>query len=164
MFCRERWGKGASKVRKRLVLIALAVAVASVMVFGGPASAGKPGTGTLREAELTGAEVVPEPGDADGTGTADLNLIPKRERICYTLTVQNIEPATDAHIHKGTSTVAGPIVKALRAPSTGSSQGCVRLDRAKIMKIKNNPSGYYVNVHNDDFPNGAVRGQLSPSP
>jgi hypothetical protein len=146
-------------VGKKRMLVVAAMVVAGVIVLGGPALAG-----AMLTANMTGPNEVPEPGDADGTGTADLNLIPKRERICYTLTVQNIEPATDAHIHKGTSTVAGPIVKALRAPSTGSSQGCVRLDRAKIMKIKNNPSGYYVNVHNDDFPNGAVRGQLSPSP
>jgi hypothetical protein len=146
-------------VGKKRMLVVAAMVVAGVIVLGGPALAG-----AMLTANMTGPNEVPEPGDPDGSGTADLNLIPKRERICYTLTVQNIEPATDAHIHKGTSTVAGPIVKALRAPSTGSSQGCVRLDRAKIMKIKNNPSGYYVNVHNDDFPNGAVRGQLSPSP
>lgn len=141
------------------MLVVAAMAVAGVMVLGGPALAG-----TMLTANMTGPNEVPGPGDTDGTGTADLNLIPKREKICYTLTVQNIEPATMAHIHKGTSTEAGPIVKGLKAPSDGSSQGCVRLDRRKIMKIKNNPSGYYVNVHNVPFPNGAVRGQLSPSP
>jgi len=151
-------------VRKRAFSIALVVTVVGAIAIGGPALAGKPGTGTVREAELTGAEVVPTPGDPDGTGTADRNLIPKREKICYTITVNNIDPATMAHIHKGTSTEAGPIVKGLKAPSDGDSQGCVRLARAKIMKIKNNPSGYYVNVHNIPFPNGAVRDQLSPSP
>jgi CHRD domain len=151
-------------VRKRLALIALAVAVASVVVFGGPASAGKPGTGTLREAELSGAQVIPTPGDPDGGGQGRFHLYPQKNKICYRVTVNNIQTATRAHIHKGTSTEAGPIVKGLKAPSDGSSSGCVRLDRRKIMKIKNNPSGYYVNVHNDDFPNGAVRGQLSPSP
>ncbi len=44
-----------------------------------------------------------------------------------------------------------------------SSKECVSLARAKILEIKNNPSGYYVNVHNKPFPNGAVRGQLSPA-
>ena len=29
------------------------------------------------------------------------------------------------------------------------------------MMINRNPSAFYVNVHNGDFPNGAVRGQLS---
>lgn len=143
-------------VGKKRMLFAAALALIGILAFGGAALAG-----TMLTASLTGANEVPGPGDADGTGTADLNLIPKREKICYTLTVQNIEPATMAHIHKGTSTEAGPIVKGLRPPSDGDSQGCVRLARTTIMKIKHNPSGYYVNVHNGDFPNGAVRGQLT---
>jgi hypothetical protein len=141
---------------KKKVFVAAVIALIGIIAFGGPALAG-----AMLTASMSGANEVPGPGDADGTGTADLNLIPKREKICYTLTVQNIEPATMAHIHKGTSTEAGPIVKGLKAPSDGDSQGCVRLSRTMIMKIKNNPSGYYVNVHNGDFPNGAVRGQLS---
>jgi hypothetical protein len=69
--------------------------------------------------------------DPDGSGTANLNLIPKREKICYTLTVKQ---------HR-------------------SCYRCAHTPH-KIKMIKNNPSGYYVNVHNADFPNGAVRGQL----
>ena len=144
---------------KKRIFIAATVAVIGVLAFGGVALAG-----TMLTANMTGPNEVPGPGDPEGTGTADLNLIPKREKICYSITVDNIEPATMAHIHKGSATVAGPIVKGLKAPTDGTSSGCVRLDRAKIMKIKNNPSGYYVNVHNDEFSGGAVRGQLSPSP
>jgi len=147
-------------VGKKRKFIAATLVVVGIIAFGGVALAGT----MLTAADMTGAKEVPGPGDPDGSGTADLNLIPKREKICYSITVDNIVPATMAHIHKGTSTEAGPIVKGLKAPTDGTSSGCVRLDRAKIMKIKNNPSGYYVNVHNDDFPNGALRDQLSPSP
>lgn len=143
--------------KKRVLIVATLVAV-GVLAIGGVAAAG-----TMLEATLTGAAEVPGPGDPDGTGEATLNLMPRQERICYTLTVSNIRPATMAHIHKGTATEAGPIVRELRAPSDGSSEGCVRLSRTKIRMIQNNPSGYYVNVHNKPFPNGAVRGQLSPA-
>ena len=144
---------------KKRIFIAATVAVIGVLAFGGVALAG-----TMLTANMTGANEVPGPGDTNGSGTANLNLIPKREKICYSITVDNIAPATEAHIHKGTSTQAGPIVKALKAPSDGTSSGCVRLSRMKIMQIKNNPSRYYVNVHNAEFDKGAVRGQLSPSP
>jgi hypothetical protein len=165
MFCRERWGKGASKVRKRLVLIALAVAVASVMVFGGPASAGKPGTGTLREAELTGAEVVPGPGDPDGSGMGRFHFYPMKNKICYRVTVSGIQTATKAHLHMGDAGEEGGMVKLNLLPPRNSARECVRdLGERFIKKIAHNSSSYYVDVHNDDFPNGAVRGQLSPSP
>lgn len=143
--------------KKRLLVVAV-LALVGVMAFGVPALAG-----TMLTAKMTGAKEVPGPGDLNGTGTANLNLIPTREEICYTITVRRIGPATMAHIHKGTSTQAGPIVKGLKPPSDGDSQGCVRSSVALIRDIKNNPSGYYVNVHNDRFPKGAVRGQLAPS-
>jgi hypothetical protein len=125
------------------------------MAFGGSALAG-----TILTATMTGAEVVP-PGDPNGTGTARLGLMPNREQICYRITVSNIKPDTAAHIHKAPAGQTGAIVKELKAPSDGSSRGCVRLSSSKIMNIKNNPSGYYVNVHNRPYPDGAVRGQLS---
>ena len=143
-------------VGKKRVLVVAAMAAVSVVVLAGPVLAGAMLSGT----PLTGAAEVPGPGDTDGSGTAELNLIPKREKICYTLTVTNIEPATMAHIHKAPEGQKGDIVKALKAPTDGDSQGCVRLSRMKIMKIKNNPAAYYVNVHNEDFPDGALRGQL----
>ena len=140
---------------KKRILVAATIALVAVMVFGGAAFAG-----TILRANLTGAAEVPGPGDPDGSGRARLDLMPAREQICYTLTVSNIGRATAAHIHRGTATEAGPILRELEAPSDGSSQGCVRLGRTAITNIKNNPSRYYVNVHNKAFPNGAVRGQL----
>ena len=146
---------------KKKVLVVAALAVVSVMVLGGPALAGAMLSGTpLTGAQEVNGAGVPNQGDPDGSGTATLNLMPRKERICYKLTVQDIAAATDAHIHKAPAGQNGPIIKALRAPTDGDSQGCARLGRRKIMRIKNNPSEYYVNVHNDDFPNGALRGQL----
>ena len=46
-------------------------------------------------------------------------------------------------------------------PTGGSSSGCVSADREEIKEIIQHPEEYYVNVHNADFPLGAVRGQLS---
>ncbi len=79
--------------------------------------------------------------------------MPRQERICYTINVSRIKPVPAGQ--------NGPIMKELKAPSDGSSEGCARLSRAKILEIKNNPSGFYVNVHNAPFPEGAIRGQLS---
>jgi hypothetical protein len=112
---------------------------------------------------LTGGAEVPGPGDSDGTGTAELTLNQGQGEICYELHVSGITlPASAAHIHVGDSTVAGPVVVPLAAPdANGDSSGCASVDPELIKAIRQNPSGYYVNVHNSDFPAGAVRGQLS---
>ena len=110
---------------------------------------------------LTGAAEVPGPGDADGSGNATLTLSAGKNQICYEVSVSNIGTATAAHIHSGGADVAGPVVVMLTAPASGSSKDCATVDRDKILEILKNPAGFYVNVHTAEFPNGAVRGQLT---
>jgi hypothetical protein len=78
--------------------------------------------------------------------------------------VEGIDPPiTAAHIHVGAAGTAPPdnVVVPLSAPTSGFSSGCTAVDCDLALAILQNPENYYVNVHNDDFPAGALRGQLS---
>jgi hypothetical protein len=151
-------------VGKRVFLLALVVAVAGVMIFGGPASAGKPRYSTPVEATLTGAAEVPSgTGDPDGSGTARLLLYPTKNKICYMIRVENITlPATAAHLHEAPAGSEGPARLGLQAPGNDGTSGMCRrgLSTKFIRHIKRNPENYYVNIHTSDFQDGAVRGQL----
>ncbi len=140
---------------KRTLLFAAVIALALV-AYGDDG-------GRRFSTTLSGANEVPGPGDTDGTGTAVLQLNPGQEQVCFQILVSNITlPATGAHIHEAVAGVAGPIVVPLTPPdASGFSSGCVSADREEIMEIIQEPEEYYVNVHNSDFPAGAIRGQLS---
>ncbi|OEU86511.1 hypothetical protein DB35_22495 [Streptomyces abyssalis] len=121
---------------------------------------------------LDGAQEVPGPGDPDGSGVFKYQI--KHRTLCYKLSVQNIAPPTAAHIHFGQSDEAGPIAVLLNTPpADGTSKGCIRAQRTQTPEnadqvltrweldgIKRNPFFFYVNVHNAEFPAGAVRGNL----
>jgi hypothetical protein len=142
--------------------VPLAIAAVAILFPASAASAqegGRPITVTM-----TGTAERPGPGDPDGTGTASFRINPGQGRICYTLTVSNIEPATAAHIHRAPPTDPGPVVVPLAAPTDGSSEGCVDVDKALAQEIIRDPGAFYVNVHNTPFGPGAVRGQLSRTP
>jgi hypothetical protein len=120
-------------------------------------------------ATLSGGNEVPGPGDTDGTGVAELNVAPRNGALCFSIAVEGITlPATAAHVHTGAAGVAGDVVVTLEPPMAfgsgvaGTSSGCVtKLSGSLLKDIVTNPSQYYVNVHNADFPNGAIRGQLA---
>ena len=109
---------------------------------------------------LDGASERPGPGDPDGSGTATFTINPGKETLCYTLTVANIDPASATHIHRAPASEPGPVVVPLVAPTTGSSTGCVTVERALLKELLITPEAFYVNVHNPVYPAGAVRGQL----
>lgn len=137
---------------------ALAAAMA-VSVIAAPVALGK---GRPVQADLTGAAEVPGPGDPDGEGWARLRLNQGRHRICYTVEVSNIAPATAMHIHHAPAGEFGPVVVTLEQPDEfGYVRGCVNdLSRADVKAIRKHRSEYYVNVHNEEHPDGAIRGQL----
>lgn len=144
-------------------LVTLTIAAAAAMIPAAAAAQNEE-TGRRFVTQLTGAAERPGPGDPDGTGTASFRINAGQNRVCFELRVNAIEPATLAHIHRGAADVPGPIVVHLTPPTSGFSSGCVAAPRALILEILRNPSGFYANVHNAQFPPGAVRGQLSRSP
>ena len=140
----------------------LAFAAVSAAIVLAPATAQTVQEGGRKlSATLTGAAEVPGPGDPDGAGTASVTVNPGQGRICYKLTVRNIDPAAAAHIHKAPAGSAGPVVVTLQAPTDGDSSACADVSRKLALEILKDPADYYVNVHNAAFPAGAVRGQLA---
>ncbi len=113
-------------------------------------------------AKLKGKTEVPGPGDSDGRGNAELRLNAKKGKVCYEITTRRIDGASAAHIHAGKKGVSGDVVVSLFAGNGGSRlEGCAtEVPKATIKDITRKPGRFYVNVHNSDFPNGAVRGQL----
>lgn len=140
----------------------LLIPLVATSAFAQPASEGgrKFTTALTGEAEVTAAGV-PNQGDLDGTGNAELTINVGQGRICYSIEVSGIAPAAAAHIHEAPATTTGPVVVPLQAPTDGSSSSCATVDRELAKEILKNPADYYVNIHNADFPAGALRGQLS---
>lgn len=111
-------------------------------------------------ASMTGSQEVPGPGDPDGSGSAEITIVDATDNVCWDVNVRDIAPATAAHIHRGAAGASGPPVVTLEAPTDGSNEGCVSAPGALADEIEANPAAFYVNVHNAEYPNGAVRGQL----
>lgn len=125
--------------------------------------AAKEGTYTFTTT-LTGAAEVPGPGDPDGSGRATIKINYGQGTLCWDIRVNGITlPATAAHIHDAPAGVAGPVFVGLSAPGTkGAAMACAAASQDKLKAIIEHPEEYYVNVHNADYPAGALRGQLSP--
>ncbi len=141
-------------------LLALSLAGSAAMLAGAAIAEPVASGGKKLSATLTGAAEVPGPGDPDGSGTATVTVNAGQNRLCYRIEVSNIAPATAAHIHIGAPNQAGPISLGLATPSDGDSEGCEDIPSAFATALIKSPGVYYVNVHNADFPAGAVRGQL----
>ncbi len=166
---RKRNQGGFPMARTRLLPLLLA-GLASLMIAGVALAKSDTAraftfTTTLSGAEEVNAAGVPNQGDLGGSGTATLTLNPGQKTICYTITLVGITPNVDdtpfaAHIHEAPAGVNGPVVVPLGPLSLGTTLGCVPAESRTIAGIIADPTGYYVNVHNTEFPGGALRGQL----
>lgn len=148
-------------MRRRVLFLAATLAMVAMLAIGAPAY----GQGRPLATTLTGAAEVPGPGDPDASGTALITLNQGQGEVCFDLSWVGIDgTVTAAHIHIGDPTVAGPVVVPLFTDAalsgTDSASGCVSASEELIKAIRQNPENYYVNIHSDVFPAGAIRGQL----
>lgn len=134
---------------RTLPIIAVLVAA---LVFAAPAGAAV----KRLEANLRGSAAT----DADGRGTAKLRLNRERRRVCFTITVRNIDDVVAAHIHRRSDgSIAVPLIE---APVSGNRfTGCMEdVARSQIRRIVRRPRRFYVNVHTTPYPGGAIQGTL----
>jgi CHRD domain len=152
-------------MRTRMTATAIVLGVATLALIAAGTAVAKT---TQLQAELNGASEVPGPGDPDATGTAGMVLKEKpgkpKGTICFVITFQGAAPIA-GHIHQGAAGTDGPIVVPLfESAVTGPIfDDCVKAKRRVVKKIAKSPEGFYVNLHSDEFPGGAIRGQLIPS-
>jgi CHRD domain len=115
-------------------------------------------------AALSGANEVP-PADPDGSAKATVRI--QGTQVCFTVSWNKVAPLTAGHIHAGAAGVNGPVrVLFFGSALPGTltlAHGCATTDAATTAAIVANPAAFYVNLHNAQFPGGAVRGQLKPA-
>jgi CHRD domain len=141
-------------MRKALLTIALLTAAAIPALAVASAEVMSP----VVSAKLTGRTEVPK-GDPDGKGLAVLHLNATKATACWDFKgIAKIGRPTAAHIHKAPVGKAGPVV--VPFGTTYKAKGCVKAAKKVIVAIETRPNSYYVNIHNAEYPSGAIRGQL----
>lgn len=139
-------------------------------------------TNSVLEADLDGrSEVAADgssaiSGDPNGRGEAYVfGIDGDPTTLCYVIVVDKIAELDQApggprmaHIHKGAAGSNGPVEVNLAFPQGGQAADCLTegeagkgLTTGEVQEILANPSGFYVNIHNGEYPAGAIRGQLT---
>ena len=118
-------------------------------------------------ADLTGANeprtVAATSGDPNGYGVEVVRI--EGNEVRYAIAWDNILAPSAAHIHQGVTGVNGPIKvglfgSVLPATVTSVVGRVTNADTAMLNSIKNDPGLFYANVHNAEYPGGAIRGQF----
>lgn len=124
---------------------------------------------------LTAREVEPGPGEVlviegdilvDADGDALVDVLADGRTVCSTVFYAGEATPVAAHLHKAAPEAVGPVALTLAPfdPDGPFSDGCIGgLDPAVVADLVADPAGYYVDVHTDEHPDGAIRGQLGAS-
>lgn len=152
----------------RRPLVALVV-FATFFLLVLPALAG----GRPLSADLSDENEVP-PNESGASGSAQVTLNQGQGEVCFEIEAGGFSSdILFAHIHDGDAGVNGPVVVTLFDPGapgpdvtlpadTGFFADCIEgVDADLIKDIRQNPAGFYINIHTTTNPGGEIRGQLT---
>jgi hypothetical protein len=172
-----------ANLMKRPVTALGLVSAAAGFAWAGHTNAVLEATLDGREEVAAGASNQAIAGDPDGRGEIYVfGIDGDPTTLCYVLIVKKIGELSQApgggraaHIHIGPRGVNGPVVANLAWPQDGQAGDCLTEGEGAgtpgvkfpgnppgiVQRILTNPTDFYVNVHNAEYPSGAIRGQLS---
>jgi len=145
------------------------VVFATFLLMALPALAG----GRPLSADLSDDNEVP-PNESGASGSALVTLNQGQGEVCFEIEAEGFSSGIlFAHIHVGGAGVNGGVVVTLFDPGapgpdvtlpadTGFFSDCIEgVDGDLIKDIRQNPAGYYINIHTTVNPGGEIRGQLT---
>lgn len=152
----------------RRIVLATALA-AGTLGIAIPATASTDGDTAILTTTMKGKHEVPGPGDGNGRG--EFAAVLSDTTMCYSFYAKRISAPTASHIHDADKGANGPVIITFKLPTEAGVSECltavpdaedtnVTMSVSELAALKSAPSGFYVNVHNADFPAGAIRGQL----
>jgi hypothetical protein len=150
-------------IRRSVIAILVATALLLGMTIS-PALAARPVF--VFQTLLTPEAEVPASPDEDAIGHATVLIVPETDLVCWVVSWNRVDGSVvvAAHIH-GPATreqAVAPIVTFFQGVphgTTDTDRGCTT-SAAWADEIVETPGMFYVNVHSDAIPAGAVRGQL----
>lgn len=106
-------------------------------------------------------DLVPTGGaeGADGDFNAEFDFV--EGRICYYLEINGLPDANGAAIHRGRESGTGALMVELPLPDPPDDEVCIDVDTSLLQRMSDARDDYYVVVTSPDFPEGAIRAQLS---
>ncbi|WP_414830728.1 CHRD domain-containing protein [Alteromonas sp. H39] len=112
---------------------------------------------------ISGSQSVPPvASDAMGYGYALFDTT--NSSVMLTAVTMDLEAATAAHIHTGyageTGGVVAPLMESEAMAGVWMTDGYLTLDEATATRLLS--GGHYTNFHTPDFPDGEIRGQITP--
>jgi hypothetical protein len=142
---------------------ALAVATAAGAQTGGGGGLDRAATNpeATFSVNLIEDEVTPGPGDTTGSGSASITVNAATGQVCISATTTGIAAITALDIHEGVSGATGTSVVDFDVATGTSAATCVTSTPTQAQAIIDAPEGFYLDVHNGDFADGALRGQLT---
>ena len=146
----------------RRLVVTLTLALTAAVALAGPAEARhrRVDYGVRLDATLSGPAERPTFGDLDGGGPTNVRIKPTAI-LSFILEYRGTAPIQAGHIHRGRVNEVGPIVVTLTRSPDSPQRACPGVsDLALAREIIANPENFYVNVHNPEFPAGALRSQL----
>lgn len=106
-------------------------------------------------------DVVPGPGEPEARAFTLVIPTGVEDELCVYTDIEVLsEPPTTIHIHEGAPGETGEVVFTLdEGTPSGRSVHCDRgVDADRLANLFTNPTSYYMDVHTETYPDGAIRG------